>query len=82
MLGIFSVKYVIKVPMRIATGFSMNNNYCTPPSEQELIEDSLVLRPASFRGWGKNSAEGNRSPGLYLRNYGISGLSINFLDVQ
>ena len=42
----------------IATRFTMNNNCCTMPHEQELMKDGLVLRPVSFRGRGKNSAEG------------------------
>ena len=46
-LGLFSVNYVIKVVSRIATRFSMNNNYVTMPHEQELIKDGLVFK-ASF----------------------------------
>ena len=53
----------------IATRFTMNNNDCTMPHEQELIKDCLVLRPASFRGQGKNCAEGNSGLGLYSRKY-------------
>ena len=64
MPDIFSVNYIIKVMLRIAIRFSMNNDYCTTPHKQELIKDGLVLRPASFRDWGKNYAEGKRGPGL------------------
>ena len=42
---------------------------CTTPHQQKLLKDGLILRPASFRGQGKNSAKGNRGPGLYLRKY-------------
>ena len=69
MLGFFSVHYVIKVVLQIATRFTTNNNYYTMPHKQELIKEGLVLRPASFRGQGKNSVEGSSGPGLYSRKY-------------
>ena len=70
MPGVFSANYIIKVALQIATRFTMNSNHCTTPYEQALIKNGLVLRPASFRGWGKNFAEGNRDPNLYSRKYG------------
>ena len=83
MLGVFWVKYVIRVTSQIGTRFSMNNNYCTMPHEQELIKDNLVLRPAPFRDQGKNSAEENRGPSLYSRKYGMLQFFVpKFLSIK
>ena len=59
-----------KVASQIITWFTMIDDYCTVPDKQELTKDGLILRPASFRGWGKNSVEGNRGLDLYVRKYG------------
>ena len=44
-----------------------------------LIKAGPDLRPAPYSGRGLNCAEGNRSPGLYSRKYGMCVLS---WDVQ
>ena len=42
---------------------------------QKLIKAGPNLRPVPFIRWGINLAEGNRGPGLYLRNYGMHAVS-------
>ena len=64
--GAFSVNYVLKATSQIDARFTMNNNYCATPHEQELIKDRLVLEAGT-----KILLKGIEALGLYSRKYGM-----------